>query len=179
MEQNEKQLKLSDIPKKYVVCYNHQCPRADECLRHLCYNLLPATVYERPCVLPQAWQSGECQRFAVARPVQLAWGMSRLFDDVSRWQKTAIRHELKALFGSKATYFRYRRGEFLITPQRQREVAAVFQRYGYTAPRHYDHVLQDYFFDVPGFGSHHATTKWSNNRKLLELQSIPSASLIT
>ena len=173
----ETTLQASDVPKKYAVCFNRHCPRAGECLRHLCYTLLPATQLEHPCVLPQAWDGGECSQFAEAHPVQLAWGMSRLFTDVPSWKATAIRHELKHLFGSKPTYFRYRRGEFLITPQRQREIADIFRRYGYTTPRCYDHVLQGYYFDVPGFGSHHSNDKRRTKAKLLRLQEIPSGSV--
>ena len=165
MKKVDLKLHAGDVPKGYAVCYNNQCPRNKECLRYLCYTVLPESEDVCPAVLPQAWQGDECRKFVEARPVQLAWGMKRLFKDVPSWQSPVIRHELMDLFGSRTTYFRYRRGEFLITPKQQEQVAEIFQRYGITAPRCYDHTLQTYYFDVPGFGSSHAyTTKHTKQR---------------
>ncbi|MBQ6189176.1 MAG: hypothetical protein IJK45_03270 [Bacteroidaceae bacterium] len=170
MEKSDITLKADDVPKKYAVCYNHECPRAGECLHHLCYTVLPKGEDVRLCVLPQAWQGNECRQFAKAQPVRLAWGMSRLFHDVPKWQATVIRHELMQLFSSERTYFRYRRGEFLITPEIQSRVADIFRKYGYTAERQYDQTKLAYYFDVPGFGSYHAYTSKRTNKKLREHQ---------
>ena len=169
MDKINTKLKAGDVPRKYAVCYNHECPRATGCLRHLCYTVLPEEEDVRPCVLPQAWQGGECRQFAEAQPVRLAWGMSHLFQDVPKWQATVIRHELMRLFSSERTYFRYRRGEFLITPELQSRVADIFRKHGYTAERQYDQTKMAFYFDVPGFGSNHAGTSTRTNMKLREL----------
>ena len=140
------------------MCYNDACPKAGECLRHRVYTLAPATERQHLCVLPQAWQDGACTEFAENRPQRLAWGMKHLFDGIPMWKATAIRHELMEIFGSEATFYRYRRGEYLVTPQLQAKIADLFAHYGYTSPRHYDRTVQAFYFPSPGFGTLHSNT---------------------
>lgn len=160
------ELHYSNVPKEWALCYNSECPRASECLRHAVYTIAPETVHSHQCVLPQAWQSGTCSKFVEARKQTLAWGMSRLFVGIPSWQATAIRHEIIPLFGSRSTYYRFYRGEFLITPKRQEEIAAIFARYGYTQPRRYDRTIEDYFFQSRGFGTYHSYTSARTRKRL-------------
>lgn len=95
--------------------------------------------------------------------------MKGIFHNIPKWQATAIRHELQLLFGSEPTYFRYRRGEYLITPERQAEIAAIFARYGYTQPLQYDHMKTAYYFPSPGFGTYHSNKTRHTYEKLSRL----------
>ena len=156
----DSKLTYGNVPKEWALCFNDQCPRAGECLRHIVYKLAPETECCHSCVLPQAWRNGTCSEFTQAYKQQLAWGMSHLFTGIPSWQATAIRHDVIALFGSRSTFYRFYRGEFLITPQRQQEIAAIFANHGITTPRRYDRVVEDYFFNSRGFGTYH-----SNNTK--------------
>ena len=160
------ELHYSNVPKEWALCFNEQCPMANKCLRYIVYTLAPETECSHQCVLPQAWRSGKCTEFAEARKQKLAWGMKYLFNGIPTWQATAIRHEIIELFGSHSTYYRFYRGEFLITPKRQDEIAAIFARYGITTPGRYDHVIEDYFFHTRGFGSYHSYTNQKTKARL-------------
>ena len=158
-EESTPGLRYEDVPDQWAVCPNDQCPRAQECLRHRAYTLMPASEKQRLSVMPQAWQSGECTEFAEDRPQQLAWGMKRLFNGIPEWKATAIRHELYDLFGAERTYYRFRRGEYVITPKQQQDIADLFARHGITEPRQYDYAVTAYYFQSPGFGSLHSSTE--------------------
>ena len=160
------EIDFKTVPCDYAVCWYASCPIAGNCLRHIVYTLVPETECCHQCVLPHAWRSGTCIEFAEARKQKLAWGMKHLFVGIPSWQATAIRHEIIDLFGSRSTYYRFYRGEFLITPKRQDEIAAIFACYGITTPRCYDRVIEDYFFFSRGFGSYHSYTTQKTKKKL-------------
>ncbi|MBQ8968190.1 MAG: hypothetical protein IJ064_00445 [Bacteroidaceae bacterium] len=161
-------LRYEDVPALWAVCPNGDCPRAHECLRHHAYTLAPKTEKQHLSVLPQAWQEGPCTEFAEDRPQRLAWGMTRLFRGIPEWKATAIRHELYDLFGAERTYYRYRRGEYVITPEVQQQIADLFARHGITAPRQYDIARLTYYFPSPGFGSLHSYTDERTLKRLEE-----------
>ena len=161
------ELTYEDVPERWAVCPNDKCPRAHECLRHHAYTLAPSTEKQRLSIMPQAWQGGDCTEFAEDRPQQLAWGMKELFNGIPEWKATAIRHEMFGLFGAERTYYRYRRGEYVITPKQQQDLTELFARHGITAPLHYDYVTLAYYFDAPGFGSLHS---YSDKRTLQRIR---------
>lgn len=161
------ELRYEDVPRGWAVCQGDGCPRAHECLRHRVYNLVPPTEKQRLCVMPGACLGADCSEFAEDRPQLLAWGMKSLFDDIPKWKAALIRHELFALFGAERTFYRFRRGEYVITPEKQQEIASLFARHGITDPRHYDYAFPAYYFPSPGFGSLHS---YSDARTLQRLE---------
>ena len=162
------ELKYEDVPRGWAICPNDGCPRASECLRHRAYTLSPSTEKQRLCVMPGAWLGGECSEFAEDSPKLLAWGMKAIFNDIPKWKAAVIRHELFSLFGAERTFYRFRRGEYVITPEQQQEIADLFARHGITAPRHYDYAFMAYYFPSPGFGSLHSSSDARTLQRLEE-----------
>ena len=52
---------------------------------------------------------------------------------------------MKSLFGSDRNFYRYNRGEYKLTPERQEEVMAVFRQHGYDTKdlrfEHYEELV--------------------------------------
>ena len=141
-----KTLSYSLAPSDWAICYEHDCPLADKCLRHAVALLAPSNLTHHNTVLPAAREGDTCRLFATAEPVQLARGMRSMLPRVYSEKVTAIRRELYDIFGSVAGYYRYRDGEYDITPDLQARVEAAFRKHGVEEPPKFDHTTLTYYF---------------------------------
>lgn len=141
-----KEVRYKDAPHDWAICFQHDCPLAERCLRHAVAMLVPAEVIRHVTVLPSAREGDQCRLFASAEPVRIARGMKRLIPRIYSEKVTAIRQGLYGIFGSKSSYYRYRDGDYDITPEQQARVAALFRKYGVEAEPQYDHTTVTYYF---------------------------------
>lgn len=141
-----KTLSFSLVPKNWAICYQHDCPLANRCLRHAAALLAPADLTHHNTVLPAAREGDTCRLFASAEPVQIARGMRSMLPRTSSGWAGAVRQELYKVFGSVAMYYRYRDGRYDITPEQQARVEAVFRKYGIEEQPKYDSVALAYYF---------------------------------
>ncbi len=137
---------FTEVPRKWAICYQSDCPLAETCLRRHAAKLAPATLEQHATVLPAARQGEHCNLFVADEPVVVARGMTNIFNNVEPYHVPRLRNMLEACFGSRAQYYRYRSGRYEITPQQQERVAAVFRSFGYTQPPVYDQTSVRYFF---------------------------------
>ena len=127
--------KTNNIPKDYIYCpaADGTCPRAPQCLRAIAYRQLTATeasdkpgpirIVHPACV---AHAQKGCDYYRDSTPVRFAQGMTKLFDE--------------------SYYFQSRKGERLITPKEQQDIANVFRRAGLKAEPEFDNYVEETYW---------------------------------
>ena len=140
------QLTYSLAPYNWAICFQDDCPMKDTCLRYAIARLVPADIHHHNTVLPSARQGDHCSLFATKEPVQMAHGMKALIPRAAHGELSQLREGLYAIFGSTSQYYRYRRGEWPITPEQQRRVAQLFMKHGIKRPPHFDSITDEYYF---------------------------------
>lgn len=125
-------IRPEDVPPSFYVCFNTQCPRCADCLRFVVGEVVSSVRDHGPCFYPCALDGqGRCSHFHRIRTVRLAWGFRPLFRSVRHEDYAMLRSRVICLFGSASQFFRYNRGDYKLTPERQEEVFDVFRRKGY------------------------------------------------
>lgn len=120
-----------NIPKEYIFCFQSDCPKAAECIRHFAGQHID----DRPLsttVQPGARKHGECKWYKEARTMQGAWGFNTLFSEAKAKDAPTLRQAIKNYLGGNGTYYRYQHGEMLLSPEQQEWILSLFKRYGYT-----------------------------------------------
>lgn len=137
------------VPYDYTHCFNHDCPRAAECLRHLAGQHIPPSVRTVRCVSPSAWPAGDgaCDSYQVAHKVTLAWGLSRLTQGVPYPQDKAIQRAVRQLW-PHSSYARIRHLERPIQPDMQRKIESIFALYAPGARPTYESLTETYDFGL-------------------------------
>lgn len=125
-------LRPSDVPASFTVCFNNECPHRDKCLRHTAGQAITPHRDHGTSVFPGALKAdGQCRFFFQKRIIRAAWGFRPLFCGVRHEDYAPLRQQVMALFGSDRRFYRFNNGEYKLTPERQAEVLAVFKRFGY------------------------------------------------
>ena len=132
-------LKFENVPNNWAVCFNNDCPLKEQCLRYQAAITVPDGVCYGMSVWPQAYKNGQCRMFAEIKTVTMAWGFSQLYKDLRHEDYKEIRTRMEDHFGRAGNYYRYNRGEKLLTPADQQWIQQLFARYGYTADVVFDH----------------------------------------
>jgi len=147
MEENEIEYNFSNMPLSWQVCFLSECPVKEQCLRQLAAQHLDKRRDFGPAVYP-TMEIGEkgCRLFATGKPKRMAWGFSNLFAEVKSKDETGLRNSLKQYLGGHGSYYRYNRGERLLTPEQQTWIINLFRRYGYVEPLTFDHFAELYDF---------------------------------
>ena len=130
------------VPKSATYCFLDHCPTKDNCIHHLCGCCKSPTLDRGRAVFPSALHDDRCRYFAPLRIVRMAWGFSRLFDDVKTKDAKKLRAELYTLFGSKGQYYRYKLGQAKLLPELQEDVKRLFAEHGYEAAE-FDHFTDE------------------------------------
>ncbi len=141
-----KNLTFSDVPKKWAVCFQNDCPMKEGCLRWKAAQVAPGQMQTLVCVTPNTRKGDVCPRFASAEPVRLAWGMTRLFSRVPWYMVQALREEIIPIFGCRRQFYRYRLGRWPISPEQQQRVAQVFRRFGFEEEPEFDVTKEGFDF---------------------------------
>ena len=123
-------IKYNEKPQWWAVCQQTSCPRSGECLRYQAFTQIPDGVKSWPCVLPQAAKEGECPCFVKSERLKMARGFSEIKNKVrARDVRMAIRLKLTEYLGSKGSYYRYKDGEKLLSPEQQRWILNLLESY--------------------------------------------------
>lgn len=140
------QLTFSLAPHNWAICFQDDCPMKDTCLRYAIARLAPADLTRHVTVLPAARQGDRCSLFATKEPVEIAHGMMHLLPRAAGGELSKLREGMYAIFGSTSQYYRYRRGEWPITPEQQRRVANLLLKHGFKRPPRFDSITTEYYF---------------------------------
>lgn len=147
--------KTNNIPKDYIYCpaVDGVCPRAPQCLRAIAYRQLTATetptkpgpirIVHPACV---ANATDGCEYYRDSTPVRFARGMTKLFDEIPHRLEADIRRRIMSCFSCRSYYFQSRKGERLITPKEQQDIANVFRRAGMKAEPEFDDYVEETYW---------------------------------
>lgn len=147
--------KTNNMPKDYIYCpaADGACPRAPQCLRAIAYRQLTATetpakpgpirIVHPACVANAA---DGCEYYRDSTPVRFARGMTKLFDEIPHRLEADIRRRIMACFSCRSYYFQSRKGERLITPKEQQDIANVFRRAGLKAEPEFDNYVEETYW---------------------------------
>lgn len=124
-------IEFKEIPEWWAVCAQTDCPRSGECLRHQAFKQIPDEVKTWPCVMSQAMKDGECPCYVKPERLKMARGFSNLSSKVrARAIRKTIRLRKTEYLGSKGSYYRYRDGERLLSPEQQQWILRLLESYG-------------------------------------------------
>ena len=147
--------KTDNMPKDYIYCpaADGACPHAPQCLRAIAYRQLTATetpakpgpirIVHPACV---ANATDGCEYYRDSTPVRFARGMTKLFDEIPHRLEADIRRRIMACFSCRSYYFQSRKGERLITPKEQQDIANVFRRAGLKAEPEFDDYVEETYW---------------------------------
>lgn len=145
-----KELNYSDIPHTWAVCFQNDCPMAQQCLRYHAAQLLPADKKTHNTVLQTARNDESCQLYVADQPVKVAYGMTKLFSGLKPLAASDLRQQVEVVFGSRTQYYRYREGRYPISPKQQALIADIFARNGLSADLKFDRIEEKYYFPRMG-----------------------------
>ena len=153
---------------KWHYCFNVSCSKAQECAAFLSGKILihdeafyKELFYDEvvPTIRPDARyddQSGSkgceketgsfypCTQFCRPCMERKVWGFSQFYAEVKYNDTLPLRHQLMSLLGGRTAYYRFHRGEKLLSAEMQACIAEVFKKWGYNAPSY------DFSKEVPG-----------------------------
>ncbi len=122
-------------------CFNHACSRAGSCFRHIAAKFKPSNKTSGHAIYPDALQDGDCRYFIRPRIIKAAWGFGSLYDAVKYNDVTNMRCKVMSILGGKTSYYRYHRGEKLLSPELQQAIQKEFETRGYHSPS-FDHYKE-------------------------------------
>lgn len=129
----------------YLVCYNDNCAKANDCLRRKVAQYVPNTRRLLLSVNPDyvAKREGKCEYYQPAEPIEMGKGLVHFYDQIPERTARAIRMQLLAHFGN-SNYYRYRNGESLISPDVRDHIAKVCRQNGWTGELTFDETATEY-----------------------------------
>ena len=143
----EKPLELKNIPYGYKLCFNDSCQLRDKCMHYQAYLLKPAERLGGPAVYPDAWKSGQCQRFCEVKLVKKAWGFSNVYDNVPHHLRSEARRCVRNYFSNGCgPYYRYHHGDNMLSPRQQQDIMDILAKFGPTDGLSFDHYVTGYDF---------------------------------
>ena len=119
----------------------------ERCLRQLATAHIAEGRDFGPAVYPTMEIGPEgCRLFVEGEPMLMAWGFETLFSEVRLKDERSLRQSLKAYLGGHSTYYRYKKGQRMLSAEQQEWVLNLFKSYGYTTNLEFDHYVYTYKF---------------------------------
>lgn len=127
---------FKEMPQEFPLCTRRDCEQHETCLHWLAYE--QHAVMERAYFYDARWfdehgGTEACTHFADCKPVEYAVGFEHIFDDMPKVKAESLRQKLLEHFGA-FTYYRYRRGEYIIPPSVQQYITTTAKELGITTP---------------------------------------------
>lgn len=136
-----------EVPHGFAHCFRGECPKSPNCLRHTAATHSsegePYLSIVNPAHLPT--DTSNCSFYRKDEKIRVAWGVKRLFDNMTQRQACDIRQTLVAHF-EKNEYYRVYRKEHYLTPQEQAYILRVFQRHGIQEEPAYEYYSEVYLW---------------------------------
>ena len=121
---------IKTMPIGFIICFNENCLLAKKCLRRkVAEQSLGSTDVWR-VVNHKKFKDRNCKYYFEEKKVNIAYGMTRSFDQVRAKDIAGIRKELIRFFGQNY-YYKKRRAELPITPKEQAFISQLFKQYDY------------------------------------------------
>ena len=144
---NEESL-FREKARGYVLCYSDQCQLRDRCLRRVLTHYVPDDKRMVTCVNPMSKivMEGQCDMFVDNQKVRMARGMMTFFDEMPEKKARIVRNALINRY-SRKIFYSYRKGERLISPAMQQEIADILQSCDWQKAPVFDSFVVDYCWD--------------------------------
>lgn len=138
---------FDQVPFDYSLCLDNQCPKAASCLHQLVLQSVPANKDYWNVISPKrlATIKGNCPFFRSSQKARYAKGFMNILDNLPYNKRRSIIGCLIAHFGQR-TYYRLRKGERLLTPDKQQEVLDIISRHEIDTPFEFDAYVEDYIW---------------------------------
>lgn len=138
---------LEKIPFSYPLCFNGSCQQRDRCLHYLAGAQKPADSHHGPAVYPSAWQDGHCRYFNEKKLAKMAWGFTRLYDNMPHYLRAEARRRVSKYFSNGCgPYYRYHHGQNKLSPSQQADIMKILSEFGSTESLAFDHYETTYDF---------------------------------
>ncbi len=125
-------------PSDYPVCVHAQCPKADDCLHRMAYDmLLTRTDYMRLINPDHCTAADGCPYYRCGTPVRYARGFAGFQSHMYPQQYDSFKASLIRRFG-RSSYYSRRSGEVAMTPEEQAAVLQALKRVGVTEKLTFD-----------------------------------------
>jgi hypothetical protein len=136
----------SIIPDHFVYCVNSSCPRAEECMRH---QLLAYATETFPMfrIVNPSYTAADCASFTPHEKVSFGLGIKYMLDKIPLATANRIKQRLIAQYSS-TTFYRWRRGAKLVTPEEQEAIRRAFRQEGITEEPQYDKMVRRYVWQT-------------------------------
>ena len=149
MEKEQQQLfEFSEVPDDWALCFLETCPLKEHCQRWLAYSYAPNDVKVRPCITPHALEGGKCIYYVEPITIRMAYGFGDIYQSVRRDHYQKMKSAIMRYLGSYTYYYRYKRGEYGLTPEQQSWMRALFRKYGYDDNILFYNYANKYVFPV-------------------------------
>ncbi len=119
-------------------CFNNACPMTDKCFRFIAGKHKDSKLTKGNAIYPDALKDGKCEHFITPRIIEAAWGFKSLYREVTSSDLATMRMQVTSYLGGKTAYYRYHRGEKLLSPEQQADISRLFTEKGYGEPS-FDH----------------------------------------
>lgn len=139
----------TQLSSEYALCPHEACPRAEQCLRQLLFNGVPAERTYIRLLSPAAARRAagpKCPYFRPAEKIRLATGIEGVLRQLKRLpydDAVSARHGVFGVFG-KSAFYRIRHGKRLVSPAEQEQVRAVLRRFGLQEEPAFDGYIYRY-----------------------------------
>lgn len=140
-----KTINYSMVPTYYAQCQNDQCNKAEICLRYLAHQAMPNTVASYHVVNANYvnGHESECSYYRSNTPEQFAKGFIQLLNRMPHKEMTLFQDKMIKHF-SKASYYRMRKGERLISPAEQQYILKLTGNSGHNIESLFDEFVTNY-----------------------------------
>lgn len=130
---------------QYTLCFNDQCPKAENCLRHSMTQYNTAENIRLSIINPLCYPEAgkECPHFRTNKKMRVAWGFKNLYDDMPARIARAVHLNLEAIF-SHSPYYRYRNQKLGLTPKQQECIRQVCRKHGWKEEVVFDRYTEEY-----------------------------------
>ena len=141
----ENSFDFKEIPYRFSLCSNRQCPRAKTCLRQIVEQNAPDNIEQWTFLFPRLTenQKEDCPHYSSCQKVRYAKGFIGMLDSLPYNQMLNAIGRLSSHF-SRRTYYRVRKGERLLSPAEQREVIAIIKQCGVEQLSDFDAYSEEY-----------------------------------
>ena len=117
-------------PSGYLNCLSDDCPLAEKCLRRISAEYSKENDNIFKVVNHRLIDKTNCKHYVEDKKVDMAYGMTKSFENVRAKDISQIRKRLQNYFGH-TEYFRRRNASKPIPPSEQVFVRKVFAEFGY------------------------------------------------
>lgn len=135
---------MERLTSEYLMCILKECPLSSRCLRYLAGTQQSSDLHVIRVLNPRYHDAAteSCRWFRSNKKMMMKCGMTNFFHDMPGHMERSIRNQLIQLFG-RTTYFNMRRGDRLITPSEQQQIAKVCRHNGWQGELNYDGEVED------------------------------------